>query len=548
MQRTMRDVSRNHRTECRERGIALFFAVFTLLLLIAITVSLIFMSNTETVVNANYREEQVAYFAAKAGIEEARARMMASDPSPITLPLTAPTTAGGIVYLVNNAGVANAVQPWLATNAYADTELCHDGYGLAGLSVVAPDVRCASEPTSTTYYTTVASDLPFSGTSNALAYKWVRIAAKLNGTVEGPGTTATNTTYNVNTGVGTATTLVCWDGVAEHVLTVANCNAMSNANATYMTNVYTLTSLAVSPAGARRMVQAEVALNPTTPFPDGLYATSTACPALTFSGNNPSTNSYTTAGGGTYATTVSATGGDVGSNGGVSVGNGNIGGIVSVLPPPPGIGTCATPVSVGSNGSMVGTTACPTGNAASCYSTQAVTFPTPPAPNPPTPNTAYSGSMSIVPGTYGNISITGNKTLTLTPGTYNINSISMAGNGSIVVSPSGAVVINIGGVGGGTVLAIGGNGITDNTIPNDFVINYGGSGAVSIAGNGNVTAMLDAPNAPVTQVGNGNWYGSMLASTMSITGNGFFHFDRNAALAPNSNGYYTMISYREISY
>ena len=117
--------------------------------------------------------------------------------------------------------------------------------------------------------------------------------------------------------------------------------------------------------------------------------------------------------------------------------------------------------------------------------------------------------MSIVPGTYGNISITGNETLTMTPGTYNINSISMAGNGAIVVSPPGAVVINIGGVGGGTVLAIAGNGITDNTIPNDFVINYGGSGAVSIAGNGNITAMLDAPNAPITQVGNGNWYGSI---------------------------------------
>ena len=288
-----------------QRGIALFFAVFALLLLTAITVSLIFMSNTETVVNANYREEQIAYFAAKAGIEEARARLMASDPNPITPSLTAPTTAGGIIYLVNNAGVANAVQPWSSTNAYPDTELCHDGYGLAGLTVVAPDVRCTTLPSSTTYYTTVASTIPFSGTSNALPYKWVRIAPKLNGTVQGPYTTTVSTAYSVNTGVGTATSLICWDGVKELVLTAANCNAMSNANATYMTNVYTLTSLAVSPAGARRMVQAEVALNPTTPFPDGLYATSTACPALTFSGNNASTNSYTTGSGGTYATTVS---------------------------------------------------------------------------------------------------------------------------------------------------------------------------------------------------------------------------------------------------
>ncbi len=537
------------RSTSSERGIALFFAIFTLLLLTAITFSLVFMSNTETVVNSNYREEQIAYFAAKAGIEEARARLMASDPSPITPSLTAPTAAGGIIYLINNAGVANAVQPWVATNAYPDDELCHDGYGLAGLTVVAPDVRCTTEPTSTTYYTTVASDIPFNGTSNALPYKWVRIAPKLNGTVEGPGTTATNTTYDVNSAVGTATTLVCWDGIKELVLTVANCNAMSNANATYMTNVYTITSLGVSPAGARRMVQAEVALNPTTPFPYGVFAQSNACPAITFSGNNATVDSYTTAGGGTYASTHSNTGGDVGSDGGVAVGNGNIGGIVGVLPPPPGIGTCATPVSEGPNGSMVGTVACPTGNAAACYLSQAYTFPTPPAPNPLPPNTAYGGSLSIVPGIYGNISLSGHDTLTMTPGTYTINSISMAGQASIVISPAGAVVVNIGGVVGGSVFSIAGNGVNSSgTLPSNFLINYGGTGSISVAGNGTSVADIDAPNASLSLQGNGAWYGSVVGSSISIGGNGAFHFDRAAALQPPSTGYYSMISYREISY
>jgi hypothetical protein len=276
----------NHgsRSNCRERGIALFFAIFALLLLTAITFSLIFLSNTESTVNSNYREEQVAYFAAKAGIEEARARMMASDPASInaSLPIVAPTTTGlptpGIVYIVNPAAAANSVHPWdnsVNSALFPDDELCHDGYGIAFGTVTAPDVRCATSgagglPAAATWYTSVNSSLPFNTTANALAYKWVRIAPKLNGTVEGPGTTATSLAYNVYSTVGTASTLVCWDGVAEHVLTMANCNAMSNANATYMTNVYTLTSLGVSPAGARRMVQAEVALNPTTPFPYGL--------------------------------------------------------------------------------------------------------------------------------------------------------------------------------------------------------------------------------------------------------------------------------------
>ncbi len=535
----MLPISGRERAKRRESGIALFFAIFTLMLLTAIAFSLVFMSNTETLVNANYREEQVAYFAAKAGIEEARARMMASDPNPITLGIIAPSAAGGIIYLLNNAGVANAVQPWLLANAYADTELCHDGYGLAGLTIVAPDIRCTTVPSSSTYYTIIASTIPFSGTANALPFRWVRIAPKLNGSVQGPYTTTVSTAYSVNSAVGTAATLVCWDGIKELVLTAANCNAMSNAITTYMTNVYLITSLAVSPAGARRMVQAEVALSPTTPFPYGLYAQSNTCPAVTFIGNNSSTDSYTTAAGGTYASTHSNSGGDVGSNGEVSVGNGNVNGIVGVLPAPPGIGTCATPFAVGPNGIPASAT----------YLSQPYNFPTPPAPNPLPPTTAYAGGNSIVPGTYGNISLAGNTTLTMTPGTYTFNSLSMAGNASVVVSPAGAVVLNIAGVGGGTVLAIAGNGVNNTgTIPNNFLINYGGSGGISIGGNGTSTAVIDAPNSAMDLHGNGAFYGSIVGGTMTINGNGAFHFDRNSALSPPSNGYYSMISYREISY
>ncbi len=265
-----------------------------------------------------------------------------------------------------------------------------------------------------------------------------------------------------------------------------------------------------------------------------------------------------------YATSKTATGGDVGANGGVSVGNGNIGGIVGVLQPPPaGAGTCATPISLGPNGQMLGTTACPSGNSASCFVPQPYVFPTPPAPNPLPPINTYSppscgGKKSgncMVPGSYGNISITG--TLTLGPGTYNINSLSMTGNAAIVVNPPGAVQLNIAGCGDATCtsanalanpLAIAGNAITDDSIPNDFTINYGGTGTISIAGNGDSTAILNAPNATLTQQGNGNWYGSILASKISLGGNAFFHFDKAAALAPPNNGYYTMISFREVPY
>ena len=145
----------------------------------------------------------------------------------------------------------------------------------------------------------------------------------------------------------------------------------------------------------------------------------------------------------------------------------------------------------------------------------------------------------------------------MAPGTYNINSLSMTGNAGIVVSPAGAVQFNVGGCGDATCssanalgnpLKIAGNGIIDDTKANDFTINYAGPGTISIAGNGNVTAILNSPNATITQQGNGNWYGSILGSQISLGGNAFFHFDRASALAPNNNGYFTMVSYREVPY
>jgi len=577
-------------TKKRESGIALFFAVGALLLLTVIGAALIFMTNTDTSINSNYRQEQIAYFAAKAGVEEARARMMAADPAsiacasavPTSCPgpvagnaayplfdpaqVAAPTPANKMIYYITNPGAGAAVQPWSSTDAYTDDEICHEGYTGLALAVKAPDVRCTPANLPAGAYVSYTSALPYSGTSGALAYKWVRIAPKVNSSVtylSGTGATASISTYNVNATSlpASATNVVCWDGQEELVLNTPaflNCKQMKNLQGAPLTNVYLVTAMGVSATGARKVVEGEVALQPTTPFPYGLFATSTACPAITFTGNNPATDSYTTANNGTYSSTKTNTGGDVGSNGGVSVGNGNIGGLVGVLAPPPaGPGICAKPFSIGPNGTDIGPN-CPGPTCvpnSPTYLPAPETFPVPPAPNPLPPNTAYtppncSGKKNqgqcAVPGTYGNLTVNG--TLTLAPGVYNINSLSMQGNGQIIVSPPGAVTLNVAGTGQANPLTIAGNGITDDTIPNDFTINYAGTGTVSIAGNGNVTAILNAPKAIITQQGNGNWYGSILGSKVTIGGNAFFHFDRNAALSPNNNGYFQLVSYREVPY
>src|SRR4029077_7092353 len=205
----------------------------------------------------------------------------------------------------------------------------------------------------------------------------------------------------------------------------ATCQAMTpSANPVYM-----ITSLAVSPAGTtRRMVQAGGALSPAQPFPSGFLATATVCPALTISGGgntDPATDSYTSASGGTYSTTQTDTLGDVGANGGVSLnGHSQVGGAVAVP------STLATPPATpnpcsGAQGdySTVGT--------AGIYQPETFpgnvlqqagpfVFPAPADPIPlPTPGSPTGGS-SLVPGTYGAISLSGHSTLTLAPGVYNI--------------------------------------------------------------------------------------------------------------------------------
>ena len=52
-----------------QNGIALVSALLILILLSAIAVGLVLTSNTETAVNANYRQERALDFAARAGIE-----------------------------------------------------------------------------------------------------------------------------------------------------------------------------------------------------------------------------------------------------------------------------------------------------------------------------------------------------------------------------------------------------------------------------------------------------------------------------------------------
>ena len=179
-----------------ERGTALIMALLALMVLSAIAVGLVYMTNTETLVNSNYRSEQVSYFAAKAGMEEARDRMMLNagaggyyfvNMAPNPLPTGAPslvTNPPQVLYIINEGNQPGSVTPWVAGSTYMDDELCHDGYALGFTSVPDPGIHCTSMPNGTAWYASTTSQLPYNGSAAALPFKWTRVAIKLNGSVQ----------------------------------------------------------------------------------------------------------------------------------------------------------------------------------------------------------------------------------------------------------------------------------------------------------------------------------------------------------------------------
>ena len=252
------------KTQGKERGVALVVALLVLLLITAVGTGMIIMSNTETNVSANFRDEQTAYFAAKAGIEEVRDRLRAGAADSLntstlftTIPAPMAGQTGGVLYVINPLG-SETVAPWSLTGSnYPDNE-------------IVKELNCTgTAPTGSWYITT-----PFTASSSyaatpQLQWKWVRVMAKINKSDTGcTRVTSVDGTTNGN--------LVCWNGAYETTTTAGTCNA---ANANWFP-VYELTSLAVTSSGSRRMMQYEVSQN-SFPVIPGAYV---------FDGPNPSFN------------------------------------------------------------------------------------------------------------------------------------------------------------------------------------------------------------------------------------------------------------------
>jgi Tfp pilus assembly protein PilX len=117
---------KTHRSS--EDGIALLIAIFVLLLISVVAIALLVSSGTETALGANYRTSSTVYYAAIAGLEEARGRLLPKNPNyfdnsdPSFIPASpTPLQLGQTRYVINRSLGENIV-PWDSSNSYYDNE------------------------------------------------------------------------------------------------------------------------------------------------------------------------------------------------------------------------------------------------------------------------------------------------------------------------------------------------------------------------------------------------------------------------------------------
>jgi Tfp pilus assembly protein PilX len=313
-------------------------------------------------------------------------------------------------------------------------------------------------------------------------------------------------------------------------------------------------------AGAASIeVTAVIERRPQPAFSYAAFAKDNGCGALTFGGGGAGTGSYNSGALSGGLPVYQSYGGDVGSNGNLDL-QGNKAAIQGTLSTPrTGVGNC----TAGNVTALEGNVANVTGGIVELP--QPIDLPTPdPVASPITSGfthtcggfgvgvcTLAGDTITLGPtaGTpvvqLGNVSLSGSQVLELKGGTYEINSITMAGNAVIRVVPgTGQVKVKLAGSGfgaGGEVFKVAGNGLDNPSYnPMDFQVVYGGNGDIKFAGNGAVSAVVYAPNAAARFVGNGVIYGSVMANTVTDMGNAQVVYDINLKKTAFTNGNPTM--------
>jgi len=151
----MKNFRNNNDYNCQrskgERGVALIAALFALMLISALALAMVFSTTTESAVNANFKDSEVAEYAAHAGIQEGRERLIdtgnvgdyLNKNGANNIPTQLPAAVGGGVLYITNPAQGEVVQPQ-NPGTYFDTELCHDNFVGLGLANVGNNVPCGT--------------------------------------------------------------------------------------------------------------------------------------------------------------------------------------------------------------------------------------------------------------------------------------------------------------------------------------------------------------------------------------------------------------------
>jgi hypothetical protein len=423
-----------------ERGAALIFALLSILVLSILAVAIMCTSQEQVWTSLNYRLTAQARYAAEAGVQETMNWLSSAS-------YTAPSTADLASYTMTTNPVTYNGKP-VVLSPVSGASNYYDS--LNGSTILSGFAAAAAKtlPNENVTYTTTATLLRMT-TAGGVA--WIS---------------------------GTGGVYQTWQ-----VTSVASIGGIRNATV-QVVQTYERTGKPV--------------------FQYGLEALGTGCGAITMAGSD-STDSYNSANG-TYAsqvnpvTGVAGGAGSIATNGGVSLGgssgsyaqvNGNIASPIPLLGGTPGT-TCTNTGGVASTG-LIDTdkTAPPKANYVGFSSISAMNPPSPfgcpPGVQPCYPTSPavittaqnistgcagvtgctksattdkiYDGTatatkagsttttvndFTLVPGSYGNITINGADVVHVTAGTYTINSINFQQDGQFVVD-SGPVVFQIAG-------------------------------------------------------------------------------------------------------
>ena len=242
-----------------QRGAALLIAIFALLLISVVAIALIVSSGTDSALASNYRTSTSAYYAAIAGVEEARGRLLPTNPNYLPLPAS-PMPLTQVVYIINPTG-GESVAPNDTANpaTYPDKEYKQE----FGVDVSARAVTLIPSVSS-------VGGLP------PASYKWVRINAVTEQSLGDPQVPGSGVDVNADSYV---------DGVIPLFYDPANTPApgliTTFAPPATASQALEITSYAVLPNGSQNMVQ--YVIRPLVVFP-GL-SSQTFPAALTLAGN-----------------------------------------------------------------------------------------------------------------------------------------------------------------------------------------------------------------------------------------------------------------------